>query len=578
MSLNINGFDVKVSPAIKPGAKESGPYDPLNPSVKELPKGHKSTPVSRAFEADTIFEKDITLPLRDGLKLYADVFRPKTDDKVPAILIWSPYGKTGNGPHGLGMIPGRFGVPESQVSGYEKFEGLDPAVWPARGYAIVNVDLRGSWDSEGIVPWVGKQDGEDGYDAIEHVAKLPWCTGKVALGGNSWLAMVQWQIASQNPPSLAAIAPWEGNADFYRDTLVRGGVPYPYDAMWKYPLYNEYWDDKNVKLEKIKVPAYILASFSSALHTTGSVRGYHDISSKDKWLRIHARQEWSDLYHPDNVDDLTKFYDYFVKGIKNDWTSTQKVRGSLVGFNQPNVVNIPLESYPIPKTKNTKLYLGSAEKLVLSPQKEAQALSYDATHLPKHPLQGGEELLFRYKIPKKTWLIGYSWLNISISNDSHDDIDVFAQIGKQDASGEQLVNMNVPTKELIPPVSHHTEAADTCFLKYLGPTGSLRGSHAITKVDPTPGRFTGEWPEYTNTTRKAIPAGTVAKLEVPIWPTGIVFEEGEYLTLKVSGHYMSFMEFNFLHGASHANKGRHTVHIGSDSDSYLVVPLLDPLA
>lgn len=50
------------------------------------------------------------------------------------------------------MIPGRFGVPESQVSGYEKFEGLDPAVWPARGYAIVNVDLRGSWDSEGIVP------------------------------------------------------------------------------------------------------------------------------------------------------------------------------------------------------------------------------------------------------------------------------------------------------------------------------------------------------------------------------------------------------------------------------------------
>lgn len=124
------------------------------------------------------------------------------------------------------------------------------------------------------------------------------------MGGNSWLAMVQWQIASQNPPSLAAIAPWEGNTDFYRDTLARGGVPYPYDAMWKvlqdsmvgrtgaeapismleqYPLYNEYWDDKNVKLEKINVPAYVLASFSSALHTTGSVRGYHDISSKDKW-------------------------------------------------------------------------------------------------------------------------------------------------------------------------------------------------------------------------------------------------------------------------------------------------------
>lgn len=181
-------------------------------------------------------------------------------------------------------------------------------------------------------------------------------------------------------------------------------------------------------------------------------------------------------------------------------------------------------------------------------------------------------------MPKKTWLIGYSWLNISISNDGDDDIDVFAQLGKQDASGEQLVNMNVALNELIPPVNHHTEAADTCFLKYLGPTGSMRASHAITKVEPRPGRFTGEWPEYTNTTRKAIPAGTVAKLEIPIWPTGIVFEEGEYLTLKVSGHYMSFMEFDFLYGSSHANKGRHTVHIGGDFDSHLVVPLLDPLA
>lgn len=50
------------------------------------------------------------------------------------------------------MIPGRFGVAQEQLSGYEKFEGLDPPVWAAKGFAIVNVDLRGTWDSEGIVP------------------------------------------------------------------------------------------------------------------------------------------------------------------------------------------------------------------------------------------------------------------------------------------------------------------------------------------------------------------------------------------------------------------------------------------
>lgn len=50
------------------------------------------------------------------------------------------------------MIEGRFGVPKSRLSGFEKFEGLDPAEWVVKGYALVNFDLRGSWDSEGVIP------------------------------------------------------------------------------------------------------------------------------------------------------------------------------------------------------------------------------------------------------------------------------------------------------------------------------------------------------------------------------------------------------------------------------------------
>lgn len=49
-------------------------------------------------------------------------------------------------------MQGRFGIAQSQISGYEKFEGIDPAAWTAKGYAVVNFDLRGSWDSEGILP------------------------------------------------------------------------------------------------------------------------------------------------------------------------------------------------------------------------------------------------------------------------------------------------------------------------------------------------------------------------------------------------------------------------------------------
>ncbi|PTD03037.1 hypothetical protein FCULG_00009007 [Fusarium culmorum] len=109
---------------------------------------------------------------------------------------------------------------------------------------------------------------------------------------------------------------------------------------------------------------------------------------------------------------------------------------------------------------------------------------------------------------------------------------------EQDVTGTQLVNTNVPLKDLIPPVNEYTEADHACFLKYLGLTRLVRGSYAVTKVDPNPRRLIGKWPEYTNTTRKVILPGTATKLEIPIWPTGIIFQESEYLTLKVSDHYM----------------------------------------
>lgn len=155
--------------------------------------------------------------------------------------------------------------------------------------------------------WLGSQDGRDGYDAIEHVAQLDWCNGKVALAGNSWLAMSQWFIAAEQPPHLAAFAPWEGASDFYRDTLCRGGTPYPYqrfckilessmvgraqveaitEMLTRYPLYNEYWEDKRAKLERVKAPCYVLASYLTSLHTSGSIGGGNALGCQDKWSVI----------------------------------------------------------------------------------------------------------------------------------------------------------------------------------------------------------------------------------------------------------------------------------------------------
>jgi putative CocE/NonD family hydrolase len=104
-------------------------------------------------------------------------------------------------------------------------EGPDPAYWCNHGYAVIYVDARGSFFSEGDIYYWGTNSANDCYDFIEWTAAQGWCNGKVAMSGNSWLGIIQWFAAVQNPPHLAAIAPWEGHIDLYRYDVLRGGIP-----------------------------------------------------------------------------------------------------------------------------------------------------------------------------------------------------------------------------------------------------------------------------------------------------------------------------------------------------------------
>lgn len=79
------------------------------------------------------------------------------------------------------MTPWNLGIQPGILSGLEKFEAPDPADWVPRGYAIVNVDTRGAFDSGGTMVIMGTQEAEDGYDTIEAVAGMEWCNGKVGL-------------------------------------------------------------------------------------------------------------------------------------------------------------------------------------------------------------------------------------------------------------------------------------------------------------------------------------------------------------------------------------------------------------
>ena len=92
---NIDVIQLNISPPEAPDSYYGG----FHPSVTILPAGHKRFPRSRPFPVETIYERDVEIPMRDGVILRADVFRPNVGESklVPALLPYSPYGKSGTG-------------------------------------------------------------------------------------------------------------------------------------------------------------------------------------------------------------------------------------------------------------------------------------------------------------------------------------------------------------------------------------------------------------------------------------------------------------------------------------------------
>src|SRR5271170_171483 len=137
------GFEWRFIDATPPDIDNRDPpcvYIPFGYSKSVLSKGWKKTPENKALDLDIIFEKDVEVALRDGVRvfspsssnidnsqIYVDIYRPKeSNKKIPIIIPYSPYGKGGAGANLIDVVPYRVGVPKSRQSGLEKFEGPDP--------------------------------------------------------------------------------------------------------------------------------------------------------------------------------------------------------------------------------------------------------------------------------------------------------------------------------------------------------------------------------------------------------------------------------------------------------------------
>lgn len=532
-----------------PKVGENG-YAGFQPGKSEVLKSGSNPFDAKPLKSDIQIDHDVEIVVRDGARLYIDVYRPAgSTEKVPAVLSWSFYGKKYSALDMLPICVWNCCVPRSDLSGLEKFEGLDPQYWCPKGYAIVSVDTRGAGNSDGQICVMGSQDAEDGYDVVEAVAKMDWCNGSIGMAGNSALAIAQWFIAAQQPPSLKAIAPWEGMADMYREQFCRGGwfSMSNFDLITKAivrgqpnsgledwaemyrrsPTQNDYWKDKRVDMTKIKCPAYIRGSDVSSIHTMGCIRGWLEIPHEQKWIHWSSKQEWYELYSvPESMDELAVFFDRYLRDEKNGWEDkTPKVRWSALQFgNREAIDNIVLEDFPVPNTDYRELFLSPENRLLSDKSPSTGSAVYNSED---HKSFAD----FTYTFTEPARLIGLPKAILYVSCDSRDDFTVFTILRKKDKDGNDLKHLNFPFHATpVKTIEEIPEKDQASLNLHLGSMGILRASQRA--IDETKS-IHPQFPFHPHEKQEKIQPGTIVRLEIGIWAMGVDFQAGESISLRV---------------------------------------------
>ena len=539
-----------------------------------------------------IIEKDVLIPMRDGTILYGDIYRPDGGDETfPVIMNIGPYQKD------KVWIP-----PESleeQANPYMNWETVNPLWWCPRGYALLRVDSRGSGKSPGQSEVSSYQETLDAYDAIEWVAKRPWCNGNVGTLGISYHANFQWRVAGLQPPSLKAIMPWEGRADQYRDQSYHGGIfsmgfmsnwwasqaahhllgrprSYNPDAfnnnqLWTYmrnDLDSEFWRMCSAHWEKITVPVYSVGNWGGfSLHLRGNTEGFVNAASRHKKLRIHTGSHFHPFHSEEGRMEQLRWFDHWLKGIDTGIMDEPPVKLEIRTGGSKGHYPFRFENeWPLARTRWTRYYLepkkeeqvreanGVEGRLTAEAQGgQAKKITYPAAPGGVHG-QGLRSGVSFETAPLESDMevTGPIVLNLWVSSTS-EDMDIFATIRNIGPDGKDLVEVGQRGEPVC------------CVTK-----GWLRASHR--KLDRE--RSLPYRPYHAHDERWWLKGGEIVECCIEIWPTSMVFKKGHRLRLDI-GPRDGLGANHFTHYQADYNSGaENTLHCGGDFESYLLLPLI----
>ncbi|MBS5284761.1 MAG: CocE/NonD family hydrolase [Clostridiales bacterium] len=541
---------------------EQSGYPGLNECSYRLKKGTIVKNGCMPLAVDILVNQDTKVLLRDGTTIRVDVYRPDEEGQYPVIMWYAPYGKRGST---LNMDsiqhPNRMDVERSWEDGLNSFEAPNPSYWVAHGYVVISPDPRGIGSSEGNAYAWGSLQTQDECDLIEWAGAQPWSNGKVGLTGTSYLAMSQYAVAAENPKHLCAIAPWEGALNPYKEVMARGGIAdssfskllgatlYSNQPMEdvnamleEHKYYDEYWKDKTPDLSKSKVPAYFVASWTNALHSDGTIAAWSECTISEKWLRISSTHEWNDYYNPSHVEDLRKFFDYYLKDINNGWENTPKIRLTVLNPGHKDCID---RSETILEHKGEAiLYLNHEGILTKEPCRDKGTAEFD--------FKDGEGIHFNMIITEGIEWIGYGSLKLFVELETGDDGDIYVYVRKKDKDGNVIEIENVTQRY------------------YPGPNGQLRLT--ARKLDTE--HSTKLHPVLLQERRSPICAKEIVPVEIPFWPFGMRWEAGETLDLQICAvSKIVRPEFPDMLPAPNIGRGKIKIHFGKEYDSQLRMPI-----
>jgi putative CocE/NonD family hydrolase len=358
---------------------------------------------------DITIERGVSVKMRDGVVLLADIYRPKQDGWFPVLLQRTPYNKDNN----WGTIPFAY-----------------KAV--AAGYVVIVQDVRGRYTSKG--EWYPfEHESNDGYDTIEWAAALPYSNGKVGMFGGSYVGATQMLAAIAHPPHLAGINPTVTASNYHdgwtyqsgafeqwfneswtsglaQDTLNRtvekntnamigaSTLPLanyslfnslqvasgpeltaplaPYFLDWlAHPTYDDYWKRWSIEdhFADITVPVFTFAAWYD-IFQGGSLRNYMG-------LKLHGGSEaarhgqrllmeigghagsgrkigdvdFGPTAEIEDSDITLAWYDYLFKGVQNDFAKAKPVKIFVMGANEWREE----DDWPVPQARATKYFLHS---------------------------------------------------------------------------------------------------------------------------------------------------------------------------------------------------------------------------